>query len=102
MAYDSVEIMESGRAAVPAGLISETLIAHSEVHESYLSRDNYRGFKLSKHVMKMSELAAEMQIRKSKGINDMQLEFIPGCGTTNDIFITSQLQGKFLAKNKNQ
>lgn len=52
--------------------------------------------------MKMSELAAEMQIRKSKGINDMQLEFIPGCGTTNDIFITSQLQGKFLAKNKNQ
>ena len=33
MAYDSVEIMESGRAAVPAGLISETLIAHSEVHE---------------------------------------------------------------------
>lgn len=35
MAYDSVEIMESGRAAVPAGLISETLIAYSEVHESY-------------------------------------------------------------------
>lgn len=52
--------------------------------------------------MKMSELVAEMQIRKSKGINDMQLEFIPGCGTTNAIFITSQLQEKFLAKNKNQ
>ena len=67
-----------------------------------LSRENYRGFKLSKHVMKMSEPVAEMQIRKSKGINDMQLEFMPGCGTTHAIFITRQLQEKFFAKNKNQ
>ena len=34
MAYDSVKIMGSGRAAVPAGLISEILIARSEVYES--------------------------------------------------------------------
>lgn len=52
--------------------------------------------------MKMSELAAEMQIRKSKGINDMQLELMPGCGTTHAIFITRQLLEKFIEKNKNQ
>ena len=67
-----------------------------------LSRENYRGFKLSKHVIKMSEPVAEMQIRNSKGINDMQLEFMPGCGTTYAIFITRQFKEKSLAKNENQ
>ena len=66
-----------------------------------LSRENYRGFKLLQDVMKMSELAVEMQIRKSKGINDMQLEFIPGRGTRHAIFITRELQEKFLTRNKN-
>ena len=52
--------------------------------------------------MKMSEPVAEMQIRNSKGINDMQLEFMPGCGTTYAIFITRQFKEKSLAKNENQ
>ena len=68
-----------------------------------LSREKCTGFKFPKHVMKICrELVAEMQIRKSKGTNDMQLEFMPGCGTTHAIFITRQLQEKFLEKNKNQ
>jgi hypothetical protein len=41
----------------------------------------------------------ERYIRETVNINEMQIGFMPGRGTTDAIFITKQVQ-KFLAKKK--
>ena len=65
-----------------------------------LERGNYRGLKLLDHVMKGIERVIEKIIRERISIDDMQFRFMPGCGTTDAIFILRQLQEKHLAKNK--
>ena len=65
-----------------------------------LERGNYRGLKLLDHVMKGMERVIEKIIRERISIDDMQFGFMPGCGTTDAIFILRQLQEKHLAKNK--
>ena len=52
-----------------------------------LDRGNYRGLKLTEHVMKVLERIADMIIRDMIEIDEMQFLFIPGRGTTDASFI---------------
>ena len=62
-----------------------------------LVRGNYRGLKLMDDVMKTVERVVEALIRKSINIDEMQCGFMPGCCTTDAIFILRQLQKKYMA-----
>ena len=55
--------------------------------------------KLTDQILKNAERIIEL-IRQLVNIDEMQFGFIPGCLTTNAIFILRQLQGKYLAKKK--
>ena len=61
-----------------------------------LNRGNYRGLKLTEHVMKIMERVVDEMIREMVEIDEMQFAFVPGRGTTDAIFIIRQLQEKFL------
>ena len=63
-----------------------------------LDRGSYRGFKLTEHVMKVMEKIVDEIIRAMIDIDEMQYAFVQGRGTTDAIFITRQLQEKFLAR----
>ena len=58
------------------------------------------GIKLLEHAMKVLERVIEGGVRKIVKIDSMQFGFMAGRGTTDAIFIVSQLQEKYLAKNK--
>ena len=62
-----------------------------------LDRGNYRGLKLTEHVMKVMERIVDELIREMIDINEMQFAFVPGRGTTDAIFIIRQLQEKFMS-----
>lgn len=51
-----------------------------------------RDLRLLEHVMKMLKWVAEKQIKSMKKIDDMQLGFMQGRGTTDAIFILRELQ----------
>ena len=63
---------------------------------------NYWGLKLLDQVMKDLEKVAENFLWQQVYIDDMQFGFMPGCSTTDVIFIACQLQEKFHAINKTQ
>ena len=65
-----------------------------------LNRGNYRGLKLIDQVMKVLERVVESLIRQRVEIDEMQCGFMSGRGTTDAIFIVSQLQEKHLTANK--
>ena len=116
--------MKSGKAAGPSGIIVEMLKAagskgiacvsskskHGKIPEDWemsfilnlykgkgdaLNRGNYRGLKLTEHVMKVMERIVDGMIREMIAIDEMQFAFVPGRGTTDAIFIIRQLQEKF-------
>ena len=60
-------------------------------------RGNYRGLKLTDHVMKILERVVDKLIRKKLNINAMQFGFMPGRSTTDAIFILRQLQEKAIS-----
>ena len=62
---------------------------------------NYRGLKLTDHVLKVLEQTVEKHIREIISVDEMQFGFMPGVGTTDAIFIMRQLQEKYLAKRRN-
>ena len=62
-----------------------------------LDRGNYRGLKLTEHVMKVLERIVDKIIREMIEIDEMQFAFVPGRGTTDAIFIIRQLQEKYLS-----
>ena len=66
-----------------------------------IDRGNYRGLKLTKHVLKVVERIIEVIIRDVVNVDDMQFGFLPGRGTTDAIFILRQIQEKFIGKNRN-
>ena len=66
-----------------------------------LDRGNYRGLKLTEHVLKVVECIIEVIIRDIVNIDEMQFGFMPGCGTTDAIFILRQIQEKYINKNCN-
>jgi len=61
---------------------------------------SYRGIKLLEHAMKVVERIFEDRIRQQIDIDDMQFGFMKGKGTTDAIFIVTQMQKKFRAKGK--
>ena len=63
-----------------------------------LNTGNYRGLKLTEHVMKVMENLVGKLIRMIVNIDEMQYAFVPGQGTTDAIFIIRQLQEKYLAR----
>ena len=63
-----------------------------------LNRGNYRGLKLTEHVMKVMERIVDEMIREMIAIDEMQFAFVPGRGTTDVIFIIRQLQEKLLSR----
>ena len=52
-----------------------------------LDRGNYRGLKLTDHVMKLVEHVLERRIRKIVDIDEMQLGFVSGRSATDAVFI---------------
>ena len=63
-----------------------------------LDRGSYRGVILTEHVIKGMEKIMDEMIRAMIDIDEMQYAFVSGRGTTDAIFITRQLQEKFLAR----
>ena len=57
-----------------------------------LERGNYRGLKLTEQVMKVLERIVDGLIRQVVSIDDSQIGFVPGRGTTDAIFVVRQLQ----------
>ena len=64
-------------------------------------RGNYRGLKLTEHILKVIEHIIEDFIRNIVNIDDMQFGFMPGSGTTDAIFIVRQIQEAYIRKNRN-
>ena len=65
-----------------------------------LDRGNYRGLKLTDHVMKLVGHVLERLIRKMVDIDEMQFGFVSGRSVTDAVFIVRQLQEKYLAVKK--
>ena len=61
---------------------------------------SYRGIKLLEHAMKVVERIFEHRIRQQIVIDDMQFGFMKCKGTTDAIFIESQMQENFRVKGK--
>ena len=66
-----------------------------------IDRGNYRGLKLTEHVLKVVERITEAIIHDVVNVDDMQFGFTPARGTTDTIFILSQIQEKYIGKNRN-
>ena len=86
--------------AVPLDWSGSYMINLFKGKGSALERGNHRGLKLIEHPMKVLERIMETLIRNSVDLDSMQFGFRPGRGTTDAIFITRQLQEKYLAKNR--
>ena len=56
------------------------------------NRGNYRGLKLTEHMMKVMERIVDGMIREMMAIDKKQFAFVPGRGTTDAIFIIRQLR----------
>ena len=63
-----------------------------------LDLNNYRGLKLTDHVLKVVERVVENIIREIVNIDEMQFGFCASRGTTDAIFVLRQLQEKYLTK----
>ena len=65
-----------------------------------LDRGNYRGLKLTDHVMKLVQHVLERRIRKMVDIDEMQFGLVSGRSATDAVFIVRQLREKYLAVKK--
>ena len=111
-------IVEMLKAAGSKGIdflreLTKSVVKHGKIPEDWemsfilnlykgkgdaLNRGNYRGLKLTEHVMKVMERIVDGMIREMIAIDEMQFAFVPGRGTTDAIFIIRQLQEKFLSR----
>ena len=66
-----------------------------------LDRGNYRGLKLREHILKVIKQIIEDLICNIVKTDNMQFGFMPGCGTTDAIFIVRQIQQAYIRKNRN-
>ena len=66
-----------------------------------LGKGNYRGLKLTDQILKIAGRITGKLTSQQVDIDEMQFDFMPGCGATNAIFILKQLKEKYLAKKKN-
>ena len=65
-----------------------------------LDQSNYHGLKLTDHVLEVIERVAEIIIRDTINIDEMQFGSCLGPGPTDAIFILRQLQEKYLTKHR--
>ena len=65
------------------------------------SCENYRSIKLLEHGMKVIERIFEKRLRKVVKLDEMQMGFMPGRGTTDAIFIMRQLLEKYEMAERN-
>ena len=56
---------------------------------------NYKSIQLLQHGMKVIERICEKRLRKIVKLNEMQMDFMPGRGTTDAIIIMRQLIEKY-------
>ena len=63
-----------------------------------LDRRNYRGLKLTEHILKIIERIVEDLIRNVVKIDDMQFGFMPGRGTRGAIFVVRKIQEAYIRK----
>ena len=61
---------------------------------------NYRGIKLLKHLLKVTERILDQRLTKLIKIDDMQFGFSPRKGTTDAVFVVKQMQEKHLEGQK--
>ena len=54
--------------------------------------------KLTVQILKIPERIIEKLTGKQVDIDEMQIDFVPGCGITDTSFILRHLQEKYLAK----
>ena len=80
---------------------NSTIISLYKGKGEALERGNYRGLKLTEHVLKVLERIIDSFIRDIVDIDDMQFGFMPGRGTTDAIFIVRQIQEAYIRKNRN-
>ena len=66
-----------------------------------LDRGNYRGLKLTEHILKVMERIIEDFIQNIVNTDNMQFGFMPGRGTTDTIFIVRQILEAYIRKNRN-
>jgi hypothetical protein len=92
------DIVREGR--IPSDWQKSVLIPVYKGKGDPMDCGSYRAIKLLEHAMKTVERVFERRIRKQVKIDDMQMGFMPGKGTTDAIFILRQLQEKHQAKNK--
>ena len=85
---------------VPADWSDSIIVSLFKGKGDTLDRNNYRGLKLTDHVLKVIERVVENIIRETVNIDKMQFSFCPGRSTTDAIFILRQLQEKYLAKHR--
>ena len=79
---------------VPSGWEQSSIVCLYKGKGHTLERGNYRGLKLTKQVMKILERIVDGLTRQLMSIDDSQLGFVHGRGTTDAIFVVRQLQEK--------
>ena len=62
---------------------------------------NYCSLKLTEHALKVVEPIIKVITCDVVNVDDMQFGFMPGCGSTDAIFISRQIQEKYIGKNRN-
>ena len=72
---------------VPADWSDNIIVSLFKGKRDALDWNNYRGLKLTDHVLKVIESVVENIIRETINIDDMQFGFCPGRGTKDAIFI---------------
>ena len=92
------EVIAEG--VVPADWRDSIIVNLYKGKEDALDRGNYRGLKLTDHVMKLVEHVLERRIRKMVDIDEMKFGFVSGRSATDAVFIVRQLQKKYLAVKK--
>ena len=83
-------VASSGK--IPADWTLSTLILIYKGKGDPLECGSYRAIKLLEHGMKVLERVMERKLRERVNIDGMQMGFMPGKGTTDDIFVVRQLQ----------
>ena len=91
----AVAIIHDGK--VPSDWKQNFIVCLYKGKGDALDRGNYRGIKLTEHVMKILERIVDGLIRQVVSTDDSQFGFVPGRGTTDAIFVVRQLQEKYLA-----
>ena len=81
----------------PADWSDKIIVSLFKGKRDALDQNNYRGLKLTDHVLKDIERVVKSIIFETVNIDEMQFGFCPGRGTTDAIFILTQLQELYMA-----